>query len=67
MVMMLTSYLSSLSTRIGQIAVNGLRRYGVNTEFIARGGDHVGLYYCRDWCFYAPIQGNLRPCTQRNC
>ena len=30
---------------IGQIAVNALRRYGVNTEFIARGGDRVGLYY----------------------
>lgn len=31
---------------IGQIAVNALRRYGVNTDFIARGGDRVGLYYC---------------------
>lgn len=30
---------------IGQIAVNALRRYGVDTEFIARGGDRVGLYY----------------------
>ena len=30
---------------IGQIAVNALRRYGVNTQFIARGGDRVGLYY----------------------
>lgn len=30
---------------IGQIAVNALRRYGVHTEFIARGGDRVGLYY----------------------
>ena len=30
---------------IGQIAVNALRRYGVNTDFIARGGDRVGLYY----------------------
>lgn len=30
---------------IGQIAVNALRRYGVNTEFIARGGSRVGLYY----------------------
>ena len=30
---------------IGQIAVNSLRRYGVHTEFIARGGDRVGLYY----------------------
>ncbi len=28
---------------IGQIAVNALRRYGVNTQFIARGGDRVGL------------------------
>ena len=30
---------------IGQIAVNAMRRYGVSTEFIARGGDRVGLYY----------------------
>ena len=31
---------------IGQIAVNALRRYGVNTKYIARGGNRVGLYYC---------------------
>jgi sugar/nucleoside kinase (ribokinase family) len=30
---------------IGQSAVNALRRYGVNTNFIARGGDRVGIYY----------------------
>ena len=30
---------------IGQIAVNSLRRYGVNTDHIARGGDRIGLYY----------------------
>lgn len=30
---------------IGQAAVNALRRYGVNTKFIARGGDRVGIYY----------------------
>lgn len=30
---------------IGQISVNALRRYGVHTEWIARGGDRVGLYY----------------------
>lgn len=31
---------------IGQAAANALRRYGVNTDFIARGGDRVGIYYC---------------------
>ncbi|MCQ2134299.1 MAG: sugar kinase [Bacteroidales bacterium] len=31
---------------IGQIAVNGLRRYGVKTDYITRGGDRIGLYYC---------------------
>lgn len=31
---------------IGQAAVNALRRYGVNTDYIARGGDRVGIYYC---------------------
>lgn len=30
---------------IGQIAVNGLRRYGVKTDYIVRGGDRVGLYF----------------------
>jgi len=30
---------------IGQIAVNALRRYGVCTDHIARGGDRIGLYY----------------------
>ena len=31
---------------IGQMAINAMRRYGVNTQFIARGGERVGLYYC---------------------
>lgn len=31
---------------IGQAALNALRRYGVDTNFIARGGDRVGIYYC---------------------
>lgn len=30
---------------IGQCAVNELRRYGVNTSKIVRGGDRVGIYY----------------------
>lgn len=31
---------------VGQAAVNALRRYGVDTSEIARGGDRVGIYYC---------------------
>lgn len=30
---------------IGQAAVNALRRYGVKTDYIIRGGDRVGIYY----------------------
>lgn len=30
---------------IGQAGVNSLRRYGVDTSLIARGGDRVGIYY----------------------
>lgn len=33
------------SHEIGQIALNALRRYGVRTDFICRGGDRIGLYY----------------------
>jgi 2-dehydro-3-deoxygluconokinase len=31
---------------IGQSAVNELRRFGVNTEYIVRGGERVGIYFC---------------------
>lgn len=31
---------------IGQAAVNSLRKYGVDTSLIVRGGDKVGIYYC---------------------
>lgn len=30
---------------IGQAGINALRRYGVDTKDIARGGDRVGIYY----------------------
>ncbi len=30
---------------IGQAGVNSLRRYGVDTSFITRGGNRVGIYY----------------------
>ena len=30
---------------IGQMAVNSLRKYGVDTSKIVRGGDRIGIYY----------------------
>ncbi len=30
---------------IGQAAINQLRKFGVNTDFVARGGNRVGIYY----------------------
>ncbi|MDR2867583.1 MAG: sugar kinase [Acholeplasmatales bacterium] len=30
---------------IGESALNELRRYGVNTSYIARGGERLGIYY----------------------
>lgn len=30
---------------IGQAAINHLRRYGVDTQFVARGGDRLGIYF----------------------
>ncbi|MBE7083634.1 MAG: sugar kinase [Clostridiales bacterium] len=31
---------------IGQAAVNSLRKFGVDTTKVVRGGDRVGIYYC---------------------
>ncbi len=30
---------------LGQACVNYVRRFGVNTDFVARGGDHLGIMY----------------------
>ena len=31
--------------QIGSSSFNSLRRYGVDTQYIARGGDRIGIYY----------------------
>jgi 2-dehydro-3-deoxygluconokinase len=33
------------SHEIGQSAINHLRRYGVKTDYVARGGDRLGIYF----------------------
>ncbi len=39
-------FVSKLPTHeIGQAAVNSLRKFGVKTDFVARGGNRVGIYY----------------------
>ena len=41
------AFLSKLPPHeIGQMAVNSLRKFGVDTSLIVRGGDRVGIYYC---------------------
>ena len=45
---------------IGQSAVNALRKYGVKTDFITRGGDRVGIYYLE------PSRG-IHPHRERFC
>ena len=40
------SYVSKVpNNEIGQSAINALRRYGVNTSYISRGGDRLGIYF----------------------
>jgi 2-dehydro-3-deoxygluconokinase len=38
----------------GQAALNGLRKYGVKTDYIARGGDRLGIYYCENGASQRP-------------
>ncbi|MCR4863017.1 MAG: sugar kinase [Ruminococcus sp.] len=40
------SFVSKVPTHaIGQSAINSLRFYGVDTSFVSRGGDRLGIYY----------------------
>lgn len=39
-------YVSRLpQNQIGESAINSIRRFGVKTDFIARGGDRLGIYF----------------------
>src|SRR6056297_2735078 len=39
---------------IGQAALNELRRYGVKTDYILRGGDRLGIYFCENGASQRP-------------
>lgn len=41
---------------IGQAAVNHLRRFGVNTHHIVRGGDRIGIYFLETGASQRPSQ-----------
>lgn len=44
-----TSYVSKLpENAVAQCAVNELRKYGVDTKHIVRGGERMGLYFCEN-------------------
>ena len=39
---------------IGQAAINSLRRFGVHTEYMMRGGSRLGIYYLETGCSLRP-------------
>lgn len=39
---------------LGQSALNELRRFGVNTDYVARGGERLGIYYCENGASQRP-------------
>ena len=48
-------YVSKLpKNEIGQAAINNLRQFGVHTDYIARGGDRVGIYYSENGASMRP-------------
>ena len=41
------SFVSKLPAHeVGQAAINSLRKFGVDTSLVTRGGERVGIYYC---------------------
>ena len=42
------------ASEIGQAAVNSLRRFGVHTDHVVRGGERLGIYYLETGCSLRP-------------
>ena len=38
------------ANEIGQAAINSLRRFGVHTDYVSRGGERLGIYYLETGC-----------------
>ena len=58
-------------TDIGQACINYLSRFRVNTDYVARGGERLGLFFLEtgaDLPAYLPVQSrhHLRPGAQLN-
>ena len=52
-----SSFVSKVpNNAIGQSAINNLRRYGVDTQFIGRGGDRLGIYFLETGVSVRPSQ-----------
>ena len=50
-----TVFISKIpENEIGQAAINSLRRFGVHTSFVARGGSRLGIYYLETGCSLRP-------------
>ncbi len=49
------------ATEIGEACVSYLRRFGVDTRYVARGGDRLGPVLPRDRRRPARLEGRLRP------
>lgn len=50
-----TYFVSKLPANpIGQAALNEVRKYGVNIDYIARGGNRLGIYYCENGASQRP-------------
>ncbi len=42
------------ANEIGQAAINSLRRFGVHTDYVAHGGERLGIYYLETGCSVRP-------------
>lgn len=42
------------NNEIGQAALNEMRRYGVKTDYILRGGERLGIYFCENGASQRP-------------
>ena len=52
-----TEFVSKLPEHaVGQAAVNALRRWGVGTRYLLRGGDRIGVYYLESGVSQRPSQ-----------
>jgi hypothetical protein len=62
------SFVSAIpANQVGDACIGELRRFGVDTSHVRRGGERLGIYFLEAGANQRGVEGDVRPVGVRDC